>query len=78
MCSGCYSLNNIPLFDTSKVTSAGWAFYDCFEVSAGALDLYNQMSRQQIIPTHTKAFHNCGANSETGSAELNQIPSDWK
>lgn len=78
MCSECYSLNNIPLFDTSKVTSASWAFYDCFEVSAGALNLYNQMSTQQNIPTHTKTFHNCGANSETGSAELNQIPNAWK
>ena len=75
----CSSLTSIPLFNTSKVYDMEYAFYDCYNVQSGALALYKQASSQDNPPrTHTSAFRNCGINTQTGSAELAQIPSDWK
>ena len=77
--SVCSSLNYITLFDTSKVTNMASMFYGCTNVQSGALAFYQQASTQTIPPTnHNGTFHNCGINTQTGSAELSQIPSDWK
>jgi len=52
---------------------------NCRNVQSGALALYNQASTQANPPTnHTLAFQNCGVDTQTGAAELAQIPSDWK
>ena len=41
--------------------------------------LYNQLSTQTTPPSsHSQTFYDCGSNTTTGSAELAQIPSDWK
>jgi len=54
-------------------------FLNCKNVQYGALALYQQASTQTTPPSsHAKAFFNCGVSSQTGSAELAQIPSDWK
>ena len=75
----CSSLSSIPLFDTSKVTDMSLMFYDCTNVQNGALELYKQASTQANPPTtHNATFQGCGSNTETGAAELAQIPSDWK
>ena len=74
----CNQLTSVPLFDTSNVTDMDRMFYGCTWVSSGAFALYQQASNQTNPPTdHHYTFYNCGANTQTGSAELAQIPSDW-
>ena len=79
MLYNCTSITSLPLFDTSKVNWMECAFQNCVNVQSGALDLYRQASTQTKPPRfHEQAFHRCGVDTETGSAELAQIPSDWK
>lgn len=79
MFNGCTSLQSIPLFNSSKVTNMNAMFAECPNVQSGALALYQQASTQTNPPTqHTYTFYNCGSNTQTGAAELAQIPSDWK
>ena len=79
MFMGCGGLTNIPLFDTSRMVNMIQMFQGCFSVRSGALALYNQASTQATPPTaHSNAFHSCGSNNQTGSAELAQIPDSWK
>lgn len=75
----CYSLTSIPLFNTFKVTDTTRMFVDCANVESGALALYQQASTQTNPPQfHASTFYNCGVATETGAAELAQIPSNWK
>jgi surface protein len=79
MFAGCNSLTSIPLFDTSKVTNMNSTFGFCHYVQSGALALYKQASTQANPPTnHVRTFGNCGDLTQTGAAELAQIPDDWK
>ena len=79
MGNGVNSFTIVPLFDTSKVTNMRAMLFNCTKVESGALALYIQASTQTTPPnTHTGTFHRCGIDTETGSAELAQIPSDWK
>jgi len=79
MFKGCTSLTNVALFDTSKVTNMNYTFDGCTNVQSGALAFYQQASTQSNPPSkHTSTFRNCGKNTQTGAAELAQIPSDWK
>lgn len=74
----CGALTYIPLFNTSKVCGMGNTFWDCKNVQSGALALYQQASSQAKPPVnHGNTFLNCGINTETGSAELSQIPTSW-
>lgn len=78
MCYGCSNLTAIPLFDTSSVTDIDMAFNGCSKVETGALALYQQASTQATPPSdHAQCFTNCGSNTTTGLAELNQIPTSW-
>lgn len=75
----CYSLTSVPLYDTSKVTNMDRMLYNCKNVQSGALAMYQQASTQASPPVqHYACFRNCGSDTQTGSAELAQIPSDWK
>lgn len=75
----CSSLSAVPLLQTQKVTNCDGAFASCYEVETGALALYNQLSTQANPPAnHLSTFSYCGAYTVEGSAELAQIPSDWK
>ena len=75
----CESLTSIPLFNTSKATNMDSMFGNCINVQSGALALYQQASTQTTPPTyHYATFYNCGSNTQTGTAELALIPSDWK
>lgn len=79
MFSNCTSFKTIPLFNTAKVTDMSMMFNYCVNVESGALALYQQASSQANPPAyHRSTFHGCGYNTETGAAELAQIPSDWK
>ena len=76
---GCSSLTSVPLFNTNKVTNINEILWNCVNVQSGALDLYQQVSTQTTPPSsYYGAFHNCGRDTQNGSAELAQIPSDWK
>lgn len=75
----CTSLTIVPLLNTSKVTTMADMFEGCINVETGALALYQQASSQTTPPSNYKwAFLNCGSNTQTGAAELAQIPDDWK
>lgn len=79
MFNNCSSLISVPLYDTTNTTGMSNMFYGCSNVQYGALALYNQASTQANPPIfHSKTFYNCGINTQTGSAELGQIPSNWK
>lgn len=80
MMYGCGNLVEIPLFDTSRLSSVSNAFYDCRRVQTGALALYQQMDANPLTrpSSHSKTFYRCGDRTTTGSAELAQIPSNWK
>ena len=74
----CVSLTSIPLFDTSSCTNMELMFHYCHQVQSGALALYQQASTQSIPPVqYNDAFKDCGINTPTGLAELQQIPSSW-
>ena len=75
----CRSLTTVPLLNTSKVQNVMDMFEDCVNVESGALALYQQLSTQTTPPaTYSEAFKNCGSNTQTGAAELAQIPDTWK
>lgn len=79
MFSGCSGLTEVQLFSTSSCTDMSFMFMNCTKVTQGALALYQQASTQSTPPSnYMMAFTNCGKNTSTGSAELAQIPSDWK
>lgn len=78
MFEGCSSLTSIPLFNTSNVTDMYAMFQGCINVESGALALYQQASTQTTPPSeHQYTFYECGSNTQTGAAELAQIPSSW-
>ena len=71
-------LQLVLLFDTSSCTNMGSMYYGCNQVEEGALALYQQASTQTTPPPiHAYAFYNCGQNTQTGAAELAQIPASW-
>lgn len=72
------NITTIPSFgDLSSLETCTYMFNGCFYVTGGILDMYNKL---KDIPglSHLETFRNCGAATETGAAELAQIPSDWK
>ena len=78
MFGNCFNLEIIPLYNTNKVTNMYGTFAYCYSVKSGALALYNQASTQANPPIeHEWTFKDCGIHTETGLAELNQIPVDW-
>ena len=78
MLNHCSLLKFIPLFNTNKITNMTNMLINCINVESGALALYQQASTQTTPPAwHTATFTNCGSNTQTGAAELAQIPSDW-
>ena len=79
MFSYCSELTSIKLYNTSKVTNVEAMFDHCTKVSSGALAFYQQLATQASPPTsHKWTFRECGSDTVTGSAELAQIPADWK
>ena len=74
----CSSLIYVPLLSTSSATTMSAMFDGCTNVIQGSLALYNQANSQTRVPDHKIAFRDCGINTQSGSAELSQIPDDWK
>jgi hypothetical protein len=74
----CSKLTSIPLFNTSRMTNMADMFNTCLNVESGALALYQQASSQLHPPSnHQGCFNSCGSNTQSGTAELSQIPRDW-
>lgn len=61
----------------ANVTKCNNMFINCPNVQTGAKALYDKLSVKSSITNHTNAFKNCGSNTETGRAELAQIPTSW-
>lgn len=79
ICKGCTSLSQIPDFDVSSAIDVSAAFQNCTSATTGILSMYQKLSALgSQISNHTACFRNCGSDTTTGSAELAQIPSDWK
>lgn len=77
----CLKLRAVPLFDVTSLEDISLAFADDYRVESGALALYNRA--KDVIPAgdtsaYIYAFRDCGAWTETGAAELAQIPDEWK
>lgn len=78
MFDGCTLLKFVPLFDTPKVSNAGYVLNGCRKIERGALALYTQLSTKANPPTYyVDAFKDCGADTASGLAELQQIPTSW-
>lgn len=79
MFSQCVSLTGtIPAYDFRNVDKCSNAFKDCRSLSGGALATYNRFMSYEIQPTeYNNCFTNCGIDTQTGSAELAQIPTSW-
>jgi surface protein len=73
----CTGLTSIALMDLPKVTAVSQMFYGCTNVQAGALALYEKLLAQDGISSYSGTFSNCGSNTQTGLAELEQISIDW-
>lgn len=56
------------------------AFSLCTNVESGALSLYNKFNSAgwTAYSSYYRCFASCGSNTETGAAELAEIPSGWK
>lgn len=78
MFNWCEGLEYIPDFKVKVVDDSYWAFLGCPYVKGGALNLYNKFLAQPIpVRYHVNTFGGCGAYTETGAAELAQIPASW-
>lgn len=70
---------NMPTFEVDSLTDVASMFDYCSSMPSGILDMYNRLDALgSQVTDHIYCFRNCGRNSPTGSAELSQIPSDWK
>lgn len=74
---GCTSLKDIPDLNIPRVYYCTRMFIDCNNVETGMLRIYNKL-KTTAGSYHSECFRNCGINTTAGSAELAQIPDDWK
>ena len=71
-------ITSIPTMVLSQsITQVNEMFKNCPNVQTGAKDLYDTLSHISSITHYTDAFKNCGSNTQTGQAELAQIPESW-
>lgn len=74
----CYGLTYITPLHCSNVQNVGGMFNGCTEVTEGALAQYNWFNTYGVnITNHSGTFTDCGSNTQTGTAELAQIPVGW-
>lgn len=75
--NNCTSLKKIPQFNTANANAVSNMFYGCRKVESGALSIYRQLSTQAYQPNHDDTFTDCGIDTATGLAELEQIHTSW-
>ena len=74
----CFDLTSISIIECTTVTNVNGMFGGCTSVESGALAQYNWFLNNGVnIVNHAGTFKECGASTETGLAELNQIPFGW-
>lgn len=79
MFAQCDSLTHVPLFDMRSCTASSGMFSNTRNVQSGSYALYVHASTKAIpITSHSAMFTNCGIDTVSGAAELNQIPYGWK
>lgn len=75
----CTSLSSLPTINSDNIKRASYAFANCYSVTGGILDMYNQLTSQDVPPSsYSACFSNCGIDTVQGAAELAQIPDNWK
>ena len=72
----------------SETLAMHYMFRDCKNAASGITAMYTALSTNGYDTaaqeagttpcTHDRTFENCGVDSPTGSAELANVPSDWK
>lgn len=78
MFSNCTGLTYITPLHCTNVQNVGGMFNGCTEVTEGTYDQYVWFNTYGInINNHSGTFTNCGSNTQTGAAELAQIPVGW-
>lgn len=78
MFMNCTGLTYITPLRCTNVQNVGGMFQGCTEVTEGALAQYTWFINHNIkITNHSGTFTNCGSNTQTGVAELAQIPVGW-
>lgn len=66
----CYSLRHVPLLDTTHVENVSSICEECWSVTSGAYELYEQLVQQHGNDIeHGDAFLGCG--------NVSQIPESW-
>ena len=74
----CTGLTSIVPIQCSNVVNVGGMYDNCTQIESGALDQYNWFNTYGVnISNHSGTFTSCGSNTQTGLAELNQIPVGW-
>ena len=76
-CTGVTEICDFTNKFSSYFTNANEMFAGCTEVADGAKDAYDVFSAMDPLPTHADTFKNCGSNTQTGQADLAQIPLSW-
>ena len=77
--SSCTGLRGMPYLDVSHVTLAREMFMGCLNMESGIYDMYLALSDHiSDSSQYRNCFRDCGSNTESGSAELAQIPAAWK
>lgn len=78
MFQGCSGLTEFSTIQCSNVQNVGGMFQYCTEVTEGALAQYTWfINHNTNITNHSSTFADCGSNTQTGAAELAQIPVGW-
>lgn len=74
----CTGLTSIVPIRCRNVVNVGGMFDHCTNVEGGALDQYNWFANNGVnITNHSGTFTSCGSNTQSGLAELDQIPVGW-
>lgn len=74
----CSGLTYIEPIHCSNVVNVGGMFQGCEDVTEGALAQYTWfINNNNNITNHSSTFSDCGSNTQTGVAELAQIPVGW-
>lgn len=72
------SLRELPVLSLPDIAVVDYMFNGCVNVESGITAMYEYLSSATYMRSHTWCFHNCGANTASGAAELELIPNDWK
>ena len=78
MFANCTGLTSIVPIRNPDIEHVGGMFQGCVNMETGALDQYDWFNTYGVnINNHSSTFYNCGSNTVSGLAELDQIPVGW-